>query len=52
MDRVTGGCTDGADDRQAVMTDGQSVGWTDSATAVQGDRQMVGAVGMMDGRVT
>ena len=33
------------------MTDGLSVEWTDSATALRGDRQTVGAVGMMDGRV-
>ena len=33
------------------MTDGLSVGWTDSATDLRGDRQTVGAVVMTDGQV-
>ena len=32
------------------MTDGLSMGWTDSVTDLLGDRQTVGAVGMMDGQ--
>ena len=51
MDRVTGGWTDGSYDGQAGMTDGLSMGWTDNATDVWGDRQTMGAVGMTDGRV-
>ena len=51
MDGVMGGWTDGLYDGQAGMMDGLSVGWTASATALRGDRQTVGAVGMMDGRV-
>ena len=46
-----GGWMDGSGDRRAGMTDGLSVGWTDSATDLRGDRQTVGAVGMTDGRV-
>ena len=50
---------DGSYDGRVGMTDGLSVGWTDSATDLGGDRQTVGAVGMMarqtvmlkDGRV-
>ena len=51
MDRVMGGWTDGSYDGRVGMTDGLSVGWTDSATDLRGDRQTVGAVGMTDGRV-
>ena len=42
---------DGLYDRRAGMTDGLSVGWTESATDLRGERQTVGAVRMMDGRV-
>ena len=51
MDGVTGGWTDGSYDGRAGMTVGLSMGWTDSATDLWGDRQTVGAVGMMDGLV-
>ena len=46
-----GGWTDGSYDGRAGMTDGLSVGWTDSATDLRGDRQTVGASGMTDGLV-
>ena len=52
MDRVTGGWTDGSYDGQAGMMDGLSMGWTDSATDLLGDRQTGGVVGMTDGWVT
>ena len=42
---------DGSYDGWAGMTDGLSVGWTDSATDLRGDRQTVGAVRMTDGWV-
>ena len=42
---------DGSCDGRAGMTDGLSVGWTDSATDLRGDRQTLGAVGMTDGLV-
>ena len=42
---------DGSYDGRAGMTDGLSMGWTDSATDLRGDRQTVGAVGITDGRV-
>ena len=42
---------DGLYDGRAEMVDRLSVGWTDSATALRGDRQTVGAVGMTYGLV-
>ena len=48
MDRVMQGWADGSYEGQAGMTDGLSVGWTDSATTLRGDRQIVVVGGWMD----